>query len=254
MSNFKWNRFVDTFRWDLASQKRFFLRKLLGMFFAFLLLMYIFHFSGEHVGPFYQVVMYMYVIIGISELFKNLNTKQDYVTYLMLPASHLEKYVVRWLSFTVIWIIVGILGFLAADVVSLLLSYALSWNDHVMNISSVWDNISASAPTNGEAWMGWISFAVFTVWLHSVFMLGGTFFRRNASLLTTSVVFVVGVLLIILIFKSAQHIDWDVYELNETVAYWYLIVGGSVFTLLNYYLSYKIFKRYQIITSKWVNV
>ena len=249
--DFNWSRFVAVLRWEMQSHKRFFVRKFAGVFFALMLLLYLIHFNNSGLVWLLGLFLFTFSVLGIGQLFYHLKTKQDYVSYLMLPASHLEKFVARWLMFTVVWTLIGLLGMIAAFLVTSLLGYIFGgWTSDIptlldlMRSWAVWDYSLSET----------LSLVIVVAWIHSIYLLGGTFFRRNAPLLTTVVVFAVGVLVAVILTKCLMRIDWDVYEVNETVAYWYGTIGGSLWTILNYCLSFRIFKRFQIIAYKWINV
>ena len=254
MCDFKWSRFVAALRWDYELSKRTFLRKFIALFFSSMLIIYLFRFAGN-VG-FYVFFLSAVAIFGVSKAFASLKMKQHYVSYLMVPASNMEKFVVKWVLYTVVWVVMALLAFALADVALLLLSkvfgaWGFSSQEQIPTIAEIWRNLQAGGCFSVSSL---VPFVIIVVWMHSIYLLGGLFFRRNATLFTTIVCFAVSVLILIIIAKFVASVDWDVYEVNRVVARWYLIIGCSFFTILNYFLSYRIFKRLQVIAPKWVNV
>ena len=94
---------------------------------------------------------------------------------------------------------------------------------------------------------GWV------FWAHSLYVLGGAFFRRRQFILTSCVHFLLGFLVLFLSrYKSSIFIDPDTTHLRPLL-YAYPLVAIAV-ALLNWWLAYKLFKRSQVINNKWINL
>jgi hypothetical protein len=103
-------------------------------------------------------------------------------------------------------------------------------------------------------------------YIHSLYIVGGTLFRRQQFLFTSGTIVVVGILLIMLLNQidwNSIHFDfitgtWDEKTLTYTQIFhpsFYII--NSVLMLLiafHYWVSYKLFCRMQVINNKWLNV
>ena len=133
MIQFNFNRFGKLVRWSLTVDRGFFLRNLLNVFVVLSLLFIAFttHFfhiivMGENADytMCFIVTMVMFIITvvtGPSWMFSSMKSKHDLQTLLMLPASNLEKYLMRY-STWIILLPLYIVAFLGADLVQYLVN------------------------------------------------------------------------------------------------------------------------------------
>ena len=166
-------------------------------------------------------------LIYASGILDNMRNKEMRISFLMLPATMLEKYVARFLMAT--------LAFRG--------SYA--FNMEYM-------------PLLGEA-CGWS----FLIWSHSLYVLGGSFWYKRAFLKTLGTLIVISILGSIITVQIVEWIgeegmmglhDWleenfQWMTLNKLLAF-----GGaffSAFTMFNWWLGYKLFTRSQVIKPKF---
>ena len=125
---------------------------------------------------------------------------------------------------------------------------------------------SILGPAPEEHWqMAWMLFA-WVFYIHSLYIVGGTLFRRQQFLLTScTIVFVVILLIMIL-----NQIDWNSMNIEFITGTWdektetythtfhpFFYILNTAVTLLifvHYWASYKLFTRMQVINNKWLNV
>ena len=91
-------------------------------------------------------------------------------------------------------------------------------------------------------------------WVHSLYILGGALFRRRQFVLTTLAHCIIGLAFTPIIVDFVDSLDKATAEQMFCIVMW---TAGSVFTLLfllNWWLSYKIFRRMQVINNKWLNL
>ena len=81
------------------------------------------------------------------------------------------------------------------------------------------------------------------IWMHSVYTLGGTVFRKSAWIITSLLLLVLGIILM-----------WSKFEVSLMADGVIIILIFLVFAGLNYFMSYKIFCRMQLINNKWINL
>ena len=102
-------------------------------------------------------------------------------------------------------------------------------------------------------------FLGFLFWIHSLYTIGGTLLRKY-SFVATSVFFILCIVLFssfmkhydIMMFRSEW--DGDKYIAQEVGALGYVMaVALPLFSVFNYWASYRIFKGFQLITNKWIN-
>ena len=115
----------------------------------------------------------------------------------------------------------------------------------INDLSDTFTKLSKEDPRN--MWHGGIATMLL---FHSVYTLGGTFFRSHkfAWILTTVVIIVVTVLCIWLLPEGTGYSDKDSHQV--TIG-WDLFFGG--WFLLNFWLSYRLFCRQQV-KGKFVNL
>ena len=109
-------------------------------------------------------------------------------------------------------------------------------------------------------------FFTFVFYVHSLYIVGGTLFRRQQFLFTSATIAVVGILLIMLL----NQIDWTVFHFGFITGTWdektqtytqifhplFYIINSAMMLLVvfHYWASYKLFTRMQVINNKWLNV
>ncbi len=212
----------------------------------------------ENISGLMTFVFALCVTFSGSYMSSGLNKKQHREAFLMVPATQLEKYMLRWL-YVVILIPVGIfLSFCLADVLRMLIMFAIGPHEFV----SVLSGFSKSYVINIEdgQWLWSLSFLFVSALLftQSFYILGGVLFRRHQFILTS----VAGILLSVVIIYCISYFANNNFKLisgtNGVVAVhpltYVVIAVNIVLALVNYGLSYYFFKRMQIINNKWLNI
>lgn len=283
---FDWKRFVMMMRWDIISYWKQMTAMTSGITFAMSIIFVLQLWSmrgflsmpemSEQYGEWYMMQMVGYVRIFVffyigamaAFLFSNMNTKENRLAFLIQPASNLEKYLVRLLHVTVGSLICVLVALLVADLIQFIFSLFLSRGYHGSVTLHIFDRLFWSGDGESALFDGvdaWFVLAA-GIWIHSLYLLGGAFFRRRAWLFTTCVF-----LLLVFLFVStgfSMFMDMsDTYygvmlidgeepdhrEYFTTVATISALVFHLV-TLFNYWASYKLFTRMQVINNKWINV
>ena len=194
-------------------------------------------------------------------IFSNMETKPMREHYLMLPASHAEKYATRFIHIT----LGGVLTFAAALVVGDVIQFALSFIFHPsIHHSCLWDMICCFITGSGNQQVADMllfrgNIAAMTIaysgllWLHSYCTLGGTLLRRHPTAC---------VALSLLLLSTAVSCSPGIFDIfpraispkptvGVTTAVAAVLIGLSI---ANYVGSYRIFKRMQIICDKFTNL
>ena len=207
------------------------------------------------------VFFFIAMLFGASFLFSHMKETRQRTTYLMWPVSNLEKYLVPLVHNILLLGVGTLVAYHLADALRVLLDWttgrAVIWGSPYF-----WDIVSR--PFDGSAPWEMTAFIVGSyLWFHSLYILGGSLFRRQQFLLTSMVV-VVGFFLFVWtvhalvemsgITRDINFVGWHdgVWHIHWSV-YLILIVGYGL-TALHYWLSYKIFCRMQVINNKWLNV
>lgn len=275
MTNFNISRFGRTLAWSARMTKKEALTNVASMAFAFLVPFIIHLLSSYKATPMTvannltsatQMNLFFYIIIcmvGGCWLFNNMKTKEQRLTFKMLPSSDLEKFIVRALYATVVWWIMASVAFCVADLFRMLISLIAGIDIVRCAIPDFFGMIFDSNDHNisifGEADMQYVIPLTFAAnawgfWVHSLYILGGALFRRRQFVFTTLAHCIIGLAFTPVIVNFIDDLDRATAEQLFCPVMW---TAGTVFTLLflfNWWLSYKIFHRMQVINNKWLNL
>lgn len=294
-NTFNLKRFLRTLRLDLLSNKRTMLRYTAGMTFGFSMFYLIFLWvmrkqliflsaAGPDVtyrfepydmlGGITSFIAMFIMVVAPAYMFMQMKTRQQRAAFLMLPASNLEKWLVRFVTVTVGTACMICVSVLAADLIRFVFAlfvtpgdyYFVTW--HI--VRGCFDSVDAVSVHYNELPMSILATEVFlaswTLLNHSFYALGGSLFRRQPLLLTLASQFVIVLVLLLLGAEVAVgHIDrmlWDSMDVGvdiqtdiESVAVIYAVSAAFLaLSALFYWLSYKLFTRMQVINDKWLNL
>ena len=254
------HRFGKLVRWSLTNDKRYYVKSFMMMFVMMLLIFLFFtlltkthqgHYGNYGPCIFAVVAMIIVtVVMGPAYMFYSMEGKHDRQALLMLPASNFEKYVMRYSTWFIL-LPLFIVAFLAADLLQYAVHGVLGHNYGTFVASLVvkfLSDLSKSAVPFHEV----NSFIVTGVWAHSMYALGSTFFRsrKHNWILTTVVIILISMLTVWLTKEgSPMQFDWKVSKVNYAIGS-AIDIGWAV---LNFWLSYRLFCRTQVI-GKLVNV
>ncbi|MDO4311073.1 MAG: hypothetical protein Q4C43_10220 [Prevotella sp.] len=287
---FDLKRFGLMVRWDLMTNWKSSVRIVLGLALG-LLLMYELNMLNTHgvdasniIPGLWQrrlgemvaettIAFMVFMLIGSGLIFVCMKTRQQRTAFLMLPASPAEKFLARLIYATVGFFVMFFAASVVADllrlIICLILGPRMLSSVVITGMGIFYDNITGLL-TGWEEWKGdfwlhtrdrveglwnmamYVSFALFT---QSLYILGGSFFRRHAALLSTFFVIAVWLMMgwINVHPGEVQLVLGDylygVVHSNRVLPF---ILGAL--TALCYWGSYRIFRRMQVINNKWTNL
>lgn len=266
MENFNIKRFWQTLKWQILYHKSKDIKRLLTcacvFFFLMLFLSYTSIFVEQYSSAMSSILHAAFIIYllfcGSSIL--RMSKRQQYVDKLMLPASQLEKYTASYLLTLVLGLAVLAVSFVVADVVNYLVMLLLNSDKATLVTLSLFNQVSDSNEyaTAGEVVADVLAFW----WIHSLYLLGGTFFRKRNWIFTTLTLIVaflvVGGGLTFVTWKTLNLLYGDYFRIvfidgAEGYIGWGLAILTSAFIVLNYWLSYRFYKRIQLIGHKFTN-
>ena len=247
MIRFNFNRFVKLARWTLTIDRKYHVKSFFQNL-VILTLVFVF-FTSVDVRWDNQAANYVpctiativtfavTLVLGSSFMFYSMSGKHDMQRLLMLPASNLEKYLMRYAS----WIIllpIQLVAFFGADLIQYVFGLAVSHEQVKLVTSAVIEFCQSDMPLSYRMTFVWLF-----VWLHSVFALGATFFRfrKNNWIATTLVLIVVGILL------SAIAGHWQNVNMFWWNNHYFFNLVFPLLAVVNFWLSYKLFCRQQVI-------
>lgn len=275
MNNFSINRFGKTLRWVVSVDFRSLMMWTIGYSIAvFLGEMLFFYLSNDRTTE--QIISYIvqfcsiFIVIALgvifSTAFAGLNKRPRREAFLMLPATNLEKYLSVLAYVTIVWTVCVFLSIAVGDTLRMIVRsvvYGDPW------VSGILPLLKSFIPGFGDTFfikhtlaykvMNITVASAFVVWLHSLYILGGTLLRRYAFVVA-SVIFVLCMMSLSWLIYHYQmpmfSSSWvgDHYEYQEvgTLAY-VLAVVLPLLSVFNYWASFRIFKGFQLITNKWTN-
>ena len=265
MIQFNFNRFGKLAKWSLTKDKRYFVKSFLQMFVVMLL---VFMFFTEMTntnsvpdpnykacGTIVLIAFAIQFVFGPSIMFYSMEGKHDMQTLMALPASNFEKYLMRY-STWIILLPLLLVAFFGADLLQYLFHLVLGHDYGRLVASALMDTLSDEVfqkeINSPNAPRFWTSFIVMGIWFHSVFALGATFFRSRkfSGMLSLMVIILIGMLILWLTPKQSA-LQYG--EESSTLAF---VMGNVIYIswiLLNFWLSYRLFCRTQVI-GKFVNL
>lgn len=217
--------------------------------------------------------VYLFAIfLGASFVFKNVATKQQRIAFFSLPASNLEKFLVRLLHVMIGYPLCFLVALAFADIMQLFLSFILlkgpDYSVVVESVTALFTPIYNDI--NGEIIKGCLlfpngftlvgiteslSYFTFFAFNYAFWIFCGTLFRRNAWLLTLASQVVIGfVVIMILRVLCFPSVDNSLDESSSLALAYLCIAIAWVVIALMYWGSYRLFSRMQVINNKWLNV
>ena len=274
------NRYFSFSRLGLVMKRDFMeswktnLYRFLGPYTIFLLVMWFSSMNMTNFNEFSDIVsatFFSVLFFGgsftASYALETMNTQQKRISFLMLPATSLEKFVARFLYVTVGFVVLSTIALLLSEVTRFLLLPLFDLPDTFKQstLPSVWQTIMnvRTFNFNGSGKMepvvGWL----FLIWIHSFFILGGSYWYKNAFWKTLGLIILVNFFFIFVSVNLVESLDESVME--EIVLWceanfsWVTVTGILSFAivmfmlliLLNWWLSYRCFTRSQVIKPKF---
>ena len=210
---------------------------------------------------FFGVIFFCFsLLFGASFLFSSMKDTRKRSAFLLWPVSNLEKYVVN-LLLSIFWLAIITVGaYLLADTLRVFVDWATG-RIVIWGFPKLTEPFSQNAAF--EHWQSAWMFFTWVFYIHSLFIVGGTLFRRQQFLFTSMSIIVVGILLVSFLSHLDLHIDcirhsWDEKTFTYSTTYYpfFYILHTMLCALIvfHYWASYKLFTRMQVINNKWLNV
>ncbi|RGH39557.1 hypothetical protein DW917_11110 [Prevotella sp. AM42-24] len=211
---------------------------------------------------FFSVIAFIAFYVLASCIFNNMKTKLQRECFLMLPACNLEKFVARLLMMSIGVLVQLFAAVILADVIQFIFSFIITPDFHISITWAVLSHIIPTIQPFDNDWLKWITLYSFILFSHSFATLGGTFYRKLPVLLTACTGILLSMILGYIINKLGEAGVFDFFShINfsngSTADYCITITASFVFLALaafNYWASYKLFTRMQVICNKWINI
>ena len=250
--------------------------------------------------PFFYGVLALALMCAAADMCGvPLKTKGRGLNYLMMPATNMEKFVARVLVNTILLIVMAFAALLLADLVRMLFvplfevkefyGFTLprvlgeigeTFSSLYRTGSEEWDVIEGGIVTviGNNPYKGCLTVSIFVIAIlcvHSIFILGGCFWRKAAIVKILLVWFTAGLTIAWIVIKL-ELIMTDSSKLSEIFSFINWLPNGAfsfieslpealiflrsvgivlllALTILNWWLSYRLFSRKQVVPVSRVN-
>ena len=273
-NNFQFSRLLMVMRWDMFTNLKSYLNMMLGMTFALLpfFIMQLYQLSKQYqLFPdtidlsYWGMSQYILMIFSIAmymmatQIFMVMKTTGQREQFLMLPASNLEKYISRFLFSTLGAAVAMITAIVVSDLVQLIFSFVLLPGHHqsvclsiMALLWKIWTTFIESIDSAGALML---SLLIMTcgVLVHSFFILCGTLFRKH-TIVVSGILFIVMIYLVIYVIESVPGTITTCLMHGDNSWIFCLLIAELLLAGFQYWLSYKVFTRMQVICNKWINL
>lgn len=274
MENFNIKRFARTARWTFSMHFKGVLSYAAGLSFAYLVLFFSWLYpllKGARQLDYARLMSVfekcslaylLIVIVSGTWIFADMRTTAQRITVKLLPASDVEKFLVRFIAVTLGAMVLAIAVFCVADILRIVVcllagvDYVAFGLPHFIRMISVYSDIVEIGSGAGDIYPSAVNFAAlgWCVWAQSLYILGGTLLRRYQFTITSTVHALLFVALSAIVAYGSHNVGEAIMDDGLAPAFY---AAGAVLiavAAVNWWLSYKTFKRMQVINNKWINL
>lgn len=216
-------------------------------------------------------VTFFYLLICASRIMEVINTKNKRISYMMLPATTGEKFISRVIYVCIISMVIFFVGLFFAELTRLALLPLFNAPEEfhrfcLFDIMSVsfYDTIHINPEAYGgsSTFMSYLFLISNGLWGHSIYILGGTYFRKQPFRKTWGICMAAFFLILYLLVNISDEgsliyiLKWmeDLADksscINEEVIFSTISMFFLVLTVINWTLSYHLFRNSQITDRK----
>lgn len=269
MKKFDFARFANFLKWHVATHKSEIIRMTGYVTIVMFLIIRMAHmgsyFSGYqmdmeipfHLG-FFFFIMGFCMCVASAAILKDLNHKGGFIGFSMSPASQLEKYLTLLIYCTVIPFLSVLFSYLIAEILNVIL-FMIEGN----TVERIYFGMIFTEMFPGVFTLEDNSGMIFAMFSISIYVLGGSIFRKMPFISTSAAIFALFVFLVpfiskmlVSVFSGFDSVE-EFMKVNENFVQHMGIMADIimvVLSLLNFYISYRIYKRMQVINNKWLNL
>lgn len=216
-------------------------------------------------------VTFFYLLICASRIMEVMNTKNKRISYMMLPATTGEKFISRVIYVCIISMVIFFVGLFFAELTRLALLPLFNAPEEfhrfcLFDIMSVsfYDTIHINPEAYGASstFIPYLFLISNGLWGHSIYILGGTYFRKHPFVKTWGICMAVFFLIVftlinisdegtlLYMFKWIENLVNKNSWINENVIFTTISMFFLVLTVINWTLSYHLFRNSQITDRK----
>lgn len=188
----------------------------------------------------------------------NIQDKRSRIAEFVIPASKLEKFVVRYIHLVVFIPLAALVGIAVGDVLQIILGLVIT-GDCQSFIVTMFRNFGFTSYSPTDTF----PLVALFVFFHTLLLVLGTIIRRRAWIKSNIIVWfslfvltVAGLCIASLVLNAIyDNVNYAITTLTDRdvldVFLSIIIIAVSVF---NYRLSFRIYSRMQIVTNRWHNL
>ena len=211
-------------------------------------------------------VNFYFFYVASMMMMSGMSMRKDRLNFLMIPAWNNEKFLSRSLYMVLHSWIVVIVSVVLADVFQMLLFPLIGYSQGGFGsfqqslLPALCREIVSFNSFCHSQWGEWGSLFFVSMMLcaHSLFVLGGNYWRNNVYLKTLGVVLllIVGGAFILYMFFPASAPSWYVVLMRDYYDEFILVCAVLLFmwTILNWYGAYRLFCRSQVVEPKRISL
>lgn len=240
-SQFNIHRFLLVARRDMVENWKDNLLKCIALYALYMLCYFTYGIKTITAMPFLiTLISFTVFLFASSTIFRPLKKKEERTSYLSLPASQVEKFLWRLFYVTIGFLFLNFIAVTAMEITHWITDWTkgtVQEGKHVFLFPLIAKEIAISTPPDMA------DFAI-AIWLSSLFAIGGSLWQKHPFLKTLT-----ALLIIYLLQLSARILPINTQALSDPA---YLIIGTffGLLCLLNWWISYRIFCRTQIVKPK----
>ncbi len=216
-------------------------------------------------------VTFFYLIVCASRIMEVMNTKNKRISYMMLPATIGEKFISRVIYVCIISMVIFFVGLFLAELTRLALlplfdapaEFSRFCLFDIMSVS-FYDTIHINPEVyeTSSTFIPYLFLISNGLWGHSIYILGGTYFRKHPFIKTWGICMAAFFLILytlvnisdegtlIYILKWMENLADKSSLINEEVIFSTISIIFLIFTVINWALSYHMFRNSQITDRK----
>lgn len=193
------------------------------------------------------------VMVANSNIFDWMKSKQKRAAYLTLPATNLERWTSAFIFALVIFPVSIFLAYILGDLLRNGLLYLLGeqWLPRTKSLLHMYGVEDGASGFD-------VKKMVMGLWGSSCFIVMGTWFRKGQFVITASLQVLLMAILMYVVKTYHNEIAEMIVNDAAVGSSSALRYGVSIFFFLvaifNFWLSFRLFKRFQIISSNWFNL
>ena len=205
------------------------------------------------------MIFFIFGCISASMIMEPINSKTKRLVYLMNPSSSFEKYFSRWVFFTIGYILIFLVLFFLSDATRVLITSIRFPDTEVpfLHFDKFLGNNEYNYVFHNTTRLAFSVTLFF--FIQSLFILGATFWPKNALVKTFSAGTIITVTfllvcwcIIALLFENGMDsfgkaLQQKTFGIQDITIIKYLTVLGAIFTVVNWVLAFFRFKESEVI-------